>query len=83
MNQTEAFLAATMPRLRHAETALHNGDPEPRMALWSHTDQVTLFGGVMGGTGWAEIEPIFRRLGSVVLRLQVLRQRGHRRESQR
>ena len=30
MDQTEAFLAATMPRLRHAETALHNGDAEPR-----------------------------------------------------
>ncbi len=28
MNQTEAFLAATMTRLRHAETALHNGDPD-------------------------------------------------------
>ena len=64
MDQTEAFLAATMTRLRHAETALHNGDPEPRMALWSHTDQVTLFGGVMGGSGWAEIEPIFQRLGA-------------------
>ena len=64
MDPTEAFLAAAMPPLRHAETALHNGDPEPRMALWSHTDQVTLFGGVLGGSGWAEIEPIFRRLGA-------------------
>ena len=31
MDQTEAFLAATLPRLRQAETALHNGDPEPRI----------------------------------------------------
>ena len=64
MDQTEAFLAATMPPLRQAEIALHNGDHEPRVRLWSHTDQVTLFGGVMGSSGWAEIEPIFQRLGA-------------------
>ncbi len=64
MDQTEVFLTATMPRLRKAEVALHNGDPEPRIQLWSHTDQTTLFGGVMGGSGWAEIEPIFQRLGA-------------------
>ena len=64
MNQTETFLSETMPRLRQAEVDLHNGDPEPRIRLWSHTDQVTLFGGVMGGSGWAEIEPIFQRLGA-------------------
>ena len=64
MDQTDAFLAATLPRLRQAETALHNGDAGPRMAMWSHDDPVTLFGGVMGGSGWAEIEPIFQRLGA-------------------
>ena len=64
MDQTEAFLTATMPRLRQAETALHNGDAGPRMAMWSHADGVTLFGGVMGGSGWGEIEPIFERLGA-------------------
>jgi ketosteroid isomerase-like protein len=64
MNQTETFLSETMPRLRQAEVDLHNGDPAPRIRLWSHTDQVTLFGGVMGGSGWAEIEPIFKRLGA-------------------
>ena len=31
--------------------------------MWSHSESVTLFGGVMGGSGWAEIEPIFERLG--------------------
>ena len=64
MDQTDVFLTATMPRLRQAETALHNGDAGPRMAMWSHDDSVTLFGGVMGGSGWAEIEPIFQRLGA-------------------
>ena len=64
MDQTDAFLAVALPRLRHAETALHNGDAGPRMAMWSHGESVTLFGGVMGGSGWAEIEPIFQRLGA-------------------
>jgi ketosteroid isomerase-like protein len=64
VDSTDAFLAATLPRLRHAETALHNGDAGPRMAMWSHDHPVTLFGGVMGGSGWTEIEPIFRRLGA-------------------
>jgi hypothetical protein len=26
MDQTDAFLATTLPRLRQADTALHNGD---------------------------------------------------------
>jgi len=64
MDQTAAFLTATLSRLRHAETALHNGDAGPRIAMWSHGESVTLFGGVMGGSGWAEIEPIFQRLGA-------------------
>ena len=63
MDPTDAFLATTLPRLRQAETALHNGDAGPRMAMWSHDDPVTLFGGVMGGSGWEEIERIFRHLG--------------------
>jgi ketosteroid isomerase-like protein len=64
MDRTEAFLSATMPRLRQAETALHDGDARPRMAMWAHSESVTLFGGIMGGSGWAEIEPIFHRLGA-------------------
>ena len=64
MDQTESFLAATMPRYHEVETALHNGDAVPRMAMWSHRAPVTLFGGAMGGSGWAEIEPVFRHLGA-------------------
>src|SRR6187549_1894498 len=64
MDQTDAFLATTLPRMRQAEVALHDGDAEPRIAMWCHDDTVTLLGGVMGGSGWEEIEPIFRRLGA-------------------
>jgi ketosteroid isomerase-like protein len=64
MDQTEDFLTATMARLREAETALHRGDAGPRMAMWSHEDSVTLFGAALAGAGWAEIGPIFQRLGA-------------------
>jgi ketosteroid isomerase-like protein len=43
-----------------AERALYNGDAEPYKALWSHTDQVTLFG-AFGPckTGWTELSRTF------------------------
>lgn len=33
-----------LPRQIEAETAIHQGDPEPRLALWSHNDPVTILG---------------------------------------
>ena len=62
MDQTDAFLATTLPRLRQADTALHNGEAGPRIAMWSHDDPVTLLGVAIGGSGWTEIEPIFQHL---------------------
>ena len=64
MDPTEAFLADMVPRLREAETALHEGDARLRIDMWAHDDRVTLFGAAMGGTGWGEIGPIFERLGA-------------------
>jgi len=64
MTETEQFLAATMPRLTNAEIALHNGDPAERIAMWSRTDPLTLFGAAMSGRGWAEIGPTFEFLGN-------------------
>lgn len=63
MTETEDFLAATMPRLTAAETALHNGDPGPRMGMWSRTDPLTLFGAAVTARGWAEIGRTFEWLG--------------------
>jgi ketosteroid isomerase-like protein len=63
MTETEQFLAATMPRLTHAEIALHNGDPTERIGMWSRSAPLTLFGASMSGRGWAEIGPIFEVLG--------------------
>jgi ketosteroid isomerase-like protein len=44
MSELDDFLSETLPRQIKAETAIHNGDPEPRLEMWSTTDPVTLFG---------------------------------------
>jgi ketosteroid isomerase-like protein len=64
MTNTQQFLDQMMPRLHHAETALHNGDAGPRVEMWSHTDPVTVFGAVLNRTGWAEVRPLFEELAS-------------------
>ena len=63
MTETEEFLAATMSRYNEAETALHNGDVGPRMAMWSRDEPVTLFGAAVSARGWAEIAEAFEWLG--------------------
>jgi ketosteroid isomerase-like protein len=63
MTETEQFLATMRPRISEAEIALHNGDPGPRIAMWSRTEPLTLFGAAVSGRGWGEIGPIFHALG--------------------
>ena len=63
--ETERFLTEVLPQQRAAEQALHNGDVEPRLALWSRTDPVTLFGAMMSGSGWSELEPTFRKVAAM------------------
>ncbi|HVM15568.1 MAG TPA: nuclear transport factor 2 family protein [Egibacteraceae bacterium] len=62
--ETERFLAEMLPLQRAAEQAIHNGDVEPRLALWSRTDPVTLFGAKMSASGWGDLEPTFRKVAS-------------------
>ena len=64
MNEDDAFLSEVIPQLRQEITALHSGDAQPRKALWSHDDPVTLFGAELSGRGWGEIEPAFDRLAA-------------------
>lgn len=59
MSEVDDFLADVLPRLKAAEIALHNGDPAPRGALWSHLDPVTLFGAEVNRSGWTELAPTF------------------------
>ena len=59
MAEVDGFLASVLPPLTPADTAIHNGDAGPRIALWSHKGPVTLFGALQIKTGWREIEPVF------------------------
>jgi hypothetical protein len=59
VSEVDEFLADVLPRLRAAEIALHEGDPGPRAALWSHHEPVTLFGAEVNRTGRPELERTF------------------------
>jgi hypothetical protein len=43
MSDPDDFLATTLARQVQTE-ALHNGDPGPRLAMWSTRDPVTVWG---------------------------------------
>jgi ketosteroid isomerase-like protein len=64
MSDLDEFLATTLARQVEAEEALHNGDPEPRLAMWSTRDPVTVQGAVRTASGWEEVSQLFRWLGS-------------------
>ena len=64
MSDTREFLDAMLPRIHEAETALHDGDAGPRIAMWSHTDPVTVQGAALSATGWAEVGPMFEKIAS-------------------
>lgn len=77
MGAVHDFVAQVVPKLEKEASAIHDGDVEPRMALWSRTDPVTLFGAVMTRSGWEELEPAFVRLagsfsGSESFRFEVM-----------
>jgi ketosteroid isomerase-like protein len=58
------FLAEMLPKQVAAETAIHNGDVEPRLALWSRKDPLTVFGAKTSGTGWEDLSAMFRTVAS-------------------
>lgn len=62
--ETEQFLAEMLPQQRAAEQAIHNGDAEPRIALWSRNDPLTVFGAKKSSFGWLDIEQLFRNVAS-------------------
>ena len=63
-NETEAFLNYMLPKQIATERALHGGNVEPRLALWSHRDPVTLLGAKVSGKGWADVSAKFRTVAS-------------------
>ena len=64
MSDLDEFLATTLARQVEAEEAIHNGDPEPRLAMWSTKDPVTVLGAVRTASGWDEVSQLFHWLGS-------------------
>ncbi len=65
MSELDDFLASTIPRQIEAETALHNGNAAPRMAMWSRNDPVTLFGAAVSKSGWGDVSRSFEWLASI------------------
>jgi len=65
MNDRDEFLDSFLPRQIEAEEAIHDGDPGPRMELWSKADPVSLFG-AWGPckSGWAELSRTFQWVAS-------------------
>jgi ketosteroid isomerase-like protein len=48
MSELDEFLADVLPRQIKAETAIHNGDAAPRLAMWSTREPLTLLGAMSG-----------------------------------
>ena len=63
MNDLDDFRASFIPRQTEAEAALIHGDLEPRLALWTRRDPVSVLG-AMGPCvyGWEEVSRVFRWL---------------------
>jgi quercetin dioxygenase-like cupin family protein/ketosteroid isomerase-like protein len=60
MNDVEEFRSTMLVRHIAAEEAFVNGDPGPRIELWSKRDPVTLFGAIgMTESGWDELRKTF------------------------
>ena len=66
MTEVQEFLATAVQAVNKADQALHNGDPEPRLALWSTEPPVTLFGAALGSnqSGRPDVEAFFRVLAT-------------------
>jgi ketosteroid isomerase-like protein len=63
MSNRDDFVAWTQTRLRDAETALHNGDPGPRLAVWSMREPVSVLGAWHSAVGQEELRDLFHNLG--------------------
>jgi ketosteroid isomerase-like protein len=63
MSERDDFVAWTQSRLRDAETALHNGDPAPRLAIWSTQGPISVLGAARSAVGQEQVRDLFQSLG--------------------
>jgi ketosteroid isomerase-like protein len=64
MSDLDDFLTSTLARQLEAEQALINGDPTPRLAIWSTQEPVTVFGAEKSVIGSEEVTQAFHWLAS-------------------
>ncbi len=64
MSETDDFLAAMVPRQTEADTALHDGNAGPRLALYSRHDPVTVLGAAVSVAGWKDVSRTFEWLAN-------------------
>jgi len=64
MSELDDFLTKTLARQVEEEEALHNGDVQPRLAMWSTQEPVTVFGALKSVSGWDEVSQGFRWIAS-------------------
>ena len=64
MSELDDFLSPTLARQLDAEQALINGDPGPRLAMWSTQDPVTVLGAMKDVIGAEEARQAFRWLAT-------------------
>ncbi|KAF2415631.1 nuclear transport factor 2 family protein [Microbacterium sp. B35-30] len=62
MTDRDEFLAWVNSALYQAEQALHNGDADPRRALWSHNEPVSILGAWRNAYGQREVAETFTHL---------------------
>jgi ketosteroid isomerase-like protein len=65
VDEVAEFRRTILARQIEAEEAFVNGDPGPRMELWSRRDPVTLFGAIgMSESGWEKLSQTFAWVAS-------------------
>jgi ketosteroid isomerase-like protein len=62
VSERDDFVAWTQGQLKDAETALHNGDPGPRLEIWSTREPVSVLGAWRSAVGQEEVRKLFRSL---------------------
>jgi ketosteroid isomerase-like protein len=65
MSELQEFLDGFVPRQRAAEKVIHDGDPAPRLALWTEREPATMMGAALPCvTGATDVRAAFAQVAS-------------------